>query len=195
MKGVYNSFVLKTCFASIFMASCFCTCIIFNLVLFVNLNPFSCFSAQELSSQSEDRKQDFSNMQAAGDFLNMFNIEVSRISVTLSLFLIFLGLLYWWVNKCSVFVYLWWTVGQFLDNDTFYVSFLCTPPHLAGNKTLVCLFVTYCSAVKIQQYILYVTYYVYPQSPIFIDSKVIGQLTDRQGRPVPTLFHGKLKRS
>ncbi|XP_076741697.1 thromboxane-A synthase-like [Maylandia zebra] len=35
-------------------------------------------------------------MQAAGDFLNMFNIEVSRISVTLSLFLIFLGLLYWY---------------------------------------------------------------------------------------------------
>uniref|UniRef100_A0A3Q4HDE2 Thromboxane-A synthase n=1 Tax=Neolamprologus brichardi TaxID=32507 RepID=A0A3Q4HDE2_NEOBR len=36
-------------------------------------------------------------MQAVGDFLNAFNMEVSRISVTLSLFLIFLGLLYWFL--------------------------------------------------------------------------------------------------
>lgn len=35
-------------------------------------------------------------MQAAGDFLNVFNIECSRLSVTLSLFLIFLCLLYWY---------------------------------------------------------------------------------------------------
>ncbi|CAI5664810.1 unnamed protein product [Oreochromis niloticus] len=42
-------------------------------------------------------------MQAVGDFLNVFNIEVSGISVTLSLFLIFLGLLYWYsVHPFSV---------------------------------------------------------------------------------------------
>uniref|UniRef100_A0A3B4GX30 Uncharacterized protein n=1 Tax=Pundamilia nyererei TaxID=303518 RepID=A0A3B4GX30_9CICH len=40
-------------------------------------------------------------MQAAGDFLNVFNTETSKISVTL--FLIFLGLLYWYsVHPFSV---------------------------------------------------------------------------------------------
>ncbi|KAM4734352.1 thromboxane-A synthase [Anableps anableps] len=35
-------------------------------------------------------------MEGAGDFLNVFNIEASRTSVTFGLFLIFLGLLYWY---------------------------------------------------------------------------------------------------
>ncbi|XP_063337301.1 thromboxane-A synthase-like isoform X2 [Pelmatolapia mariae] len=46
-------------------------------------------------------------MQGAGDFLNVFNIEISKISVTL--FLIFLGLLYWYsvrpfsvLSRCGI---------------------------------------------------------------------------------------------
>ncbi|XP_030586625.1 thromboxane-A synthase-like isoform X2 [Archocentrus centrarchus] len=48
-------------------------------------------------------------MQAAVDFLNVFNTEASGISVTLSLFLIFLGLLYWYsvypfsvLSRCGI---------------------------------------------------------------------------------------------
>lgn len=37
-------------------------------------------------------------MEAVVDFLNAFHVNASGFSVTLSLFLIFLGLLYWWVN-------------------------------------------------------------------------------------------------
>lgn len=42
-------------------------------------------------------------MEAVGDLLNVFHIEASGLPVTLSLFLIFLGLLYWWV-KCFQFL-------------------------------------------------------------------------------------------
>ncbi|CAI5664814.1 thromboxane-A synthase [Oreochromis niloticus] len=48
-------------------------------------------------------------MQGAGDFLNVFNIEASKISVTLSLLLIFVGLLYWYsvrpfsvLSRCGI---------------------------------------------------------------------------------------------
>ncbi|XP_069561396.1 thromboxane-A synthase [Brachyistius frenatus] len=48
-------------------------------------------------------------MEAVLDFLNLLNIEASRFSVTLSLFLIFLGLLYWYsvypfsvLSKCGI---------------------------------------------------------------------------------------------
>ncbi|XP_041853699.1 thromboxane-A synthase [Melanotaenia boesemani] len=48
-------------------------------------------------------------METIGDYLNMFNIEVSRFSVTFSLILIFLGLLYWYsvypfsvLSRCGI---------------------------------------------------------------------------------------------
>lgn len=37
-------------------------------------------------------------MEAVVDFLNVFHLKASGLSVTLSLLLVFLGLLYWWVN-------------------------------------------------------------------------------------------------
>ncbi|XP_037539369.1 thromboxane-A synthase isoform X2 [Nematolebias whitei] len=48
-------------------------------------------------------------METVGDFLNVFNIEASRMNMTLSLFLIFLGLLYWYsvypfsvLSRCGI---------------------------------------------------------------------------------------------
>ncbi|XP_038146923.1 thromboxane-A synthase [Cyprinodon tularosa] len=48
-------------------------------------------------------------MEAVGDFLNVLNIEVSRTTVTVTLFIIFLGLLYWYstypfsvLSRCGI---------------------------------------------------------------------------------------------
>lgn len=49
-------------------------------------------------------------MEALAGFLNMFPIDTSGSSVTLSLFLIFLGLLYWWehiFNDTGLSMMLW----------------------------------------------------------------------------------------
>lgn len=65
----------------------------FSVPLF-NLRSFNLVVAVE-------SREKIDIMEAVVDFLNVFHVNASGFSVTLSLFLIFLGLLYWWVNGLS----------------------------------------------------------------------------------------------
>ena len=74
----------------------------FVKILFVTLSqlfsvPLFALRNFNLAVAVESREK-FDIMEAVVDFLNMFHVNASGFSVTLSLFLIFLGLLYWWVN-------------------------------------------------------------------------------------------------